>query len=64
MCVYLLFSCPCSGLICNSYSLVFFKLVESREDKQPSDTEVQAAVWEACGDGGALQLLTDLLSMK
>ncbi|KAJ8650143.1 hypothetical protein MRB53_003166 [Persea americana] len=40
------------------------ELVESREDEQPSDTEVQAAVWEACGDAGALQLLVDLLSMK
>nr|AKM76807.1 SET domain-containing protein [Francoa sonchifolia] len=40
------------------------ELVESREEKQPSDAEVRAAVWEACGDSGALQLLVDLLHKK
>lgn len=40
------------------------QLVGSREGRQPSDTEVQAAIWEACGDSGALQLLVDLLNMK
>ncbi|XP_041011339.1 uncharacterized protein LOC121255119 [Juglans microcarpa x Juglans regia] len=33
-------------------------------ERQPSDTEVRAAVWEACGDSGALQLLVDLLQTK
>ncbi|KAK1376907.1 [Fructose-bisphosphate aldolase]-lysine N-methyltransferase [Heracleum sosnowskyi] len=40
------------------------ELVGSREERQPSDTEVQAAIWEVCGDSGALQLLVDLLNMK
>ncbi|XP_058084823.1 uncharacterized protein LOC131232535 isoform X2 [Magnolia sinica] len=40
------------------------ELVGSGEERQPSDTEVRAAVWEACGDSGALQLLVDLLSVK
>uniref|UniRef100_A0A7N0T2I1 SET domain-containing protein n=2 Tax=Kalanchoe fedtschenkoi TaxID=63787 RepID=A0A7N0T2I1_KALFE len=34
------------------------------EEKQPSETEVRTAVWEACGDAGAFQLLVDLLQMK
>nr|AKM76809.1 SET domain-containing protein [Geranium maderense] len=33
-------------------------------ERQPSDTEVRAAVWEACGDSGAMQLLVDLLHVK
>ena len=40
------------------------KLVGSGGERQPSDTEVRAAVWEVCGDSGALQLLVDLLQMK
>ncbi|KAF8379405.1 hypothetical protein HHK36_028840 [Tetracentron sinense] len=40
------------------------EVVGSREERQPSDTEVRAAVWEVCGDSGALQLLVDLLNMK
>ncbi|PHT93487.1 hypothetical protein T459_01369 [Capsicum annuum] len=40
------------------------KLVGSGGERQPTDTEVQAAIWEACGDSGALQLLVDLLNMK
>ncbi|KAJ7951059.1 SET domain-containing protein [Quillaja saponaria] len=40
------------------------ELVGSGGERQPSNTEVQAAVWEACGDCGALQLLVDLLHMK
>jgi hypothetical protein len=40
------------------------KLVESRQGEQPSETEVRMAVWEACGDSGALQLLVDLLNSK
>ena len=40
------------------------KLVGSGGERQPTDTEVQAAVWEACGDSGALQLLVDLLNMR
>ncbi|THG03974.1 hypothetical protein TEA_025123 [Camellia sinensis var. sinensis] len=39
-------------------------LVGSDGEKQPSDGEVRAAIWEACGDSGALQLLVDLLNMK
>ncbi|GKF60875.1 hypothetical protein Tco_0177661, partial [Tanacetum coccineum] len=33
-------------------------------ERQPSDVEVCAAVWEACGDSGALQMLVDLLSTR
>ncbi|KAE7999776.1 hypothetical protein FH972_004174 [Carpinus fangiana] len=40
------------------------ELVGSGGERQPSDTEVHAAVWEACGDSGALQLLVDLLQTK
>ncbi|KAL6004608.1 hypothetical protein ACLOJK_005163 [Asimina triloba] len=40
------------------------ELVGLGEERQPSDTEVRAAVWEACGDSGTLQLLVDLLSAK
>lgn len=42
----------------------FQKLVGSGGERQPSDAEVRAAVWEACGDSGALQLLVDLLHAK
>ncbi|KAK2974763.1 hypothetical protein RJ640_027124 [Escallonia rubra] len=40
------------------------ELVGSEGERQPCDTEVRAAIWEACGDSGALQLLVDLLNMK
>ncbi|KAL9690636.1 hypothetical protein QQ045_011042 [Rhodiola kirilowii] len=34
------------------------------EDRQLLETEVRTAVWEACGDSGAFQLLVDLLQTK
>ncbi|CAB4269855.1 unnamed protein product [Prunus armeniaca] len=40
------------------------ELVRSGGGRQPSDSEVRAAVWEACGDSGALQLLIDLLNVR
>ncbi|XP_076948697.1 fructose-bisphosphate aldolase-lysine N-methyltransferase, chloroplastic-like [Bidens hawaiensis] len=40
------------------------ELVDSEGDRQPSDIEVRAAVWEACGDASALQLLVDLLNTR
>ncbi|KZV57622.1 hypothetical protein F511_03082 [Dorcoceras hygrometricum] len=40
------------------------KLVASREEKQPSEMDVRAATWEACGDSRALQILVDLLNIK
>ncbi|KAA8520567.1 hypothetical protein F0562_014823 [Nyssa sinensis] len=40
------------------------ELVGCGGERQPSETEVRAAIWEACGDSGALQLLVDLLNMK
>ncbi|XP_020538444.1 uncharacterized protein LOC105643059 isoform X2 [Jatropha curcas] len=40
------------------------ELVGSDGERQPTDTEVRAAIWEACGDSGALQLLVDLLQAK
>ncbi|KAK6260767.1 hypothetical protein SCA6_015241 [Theobroma cacao] len=39
-------------------------LVGSEGERQPSETEIRTAVWEACGDSGALQLLVDLLQKK
>lgn len=46
------------------YPLFFSKLVGQVGGRQPSDTEVRAAIWEACGDSGALQLLVDLLNTR
>ncbi|KAK8640438.1 hypothetical protein V6N13_008192 [Hibiscus sabdariffa] len=40
------------------------ELVGPEGERQPSDTEIRTAVWEACGDAGALQLLVDLLQKK
>ncbi|CAL5369443.1 unnamed protein product [Camellia sinensis] len=40
------------------------ELVSSDREKQPSDGEVRAVTWEACGDSGALQLLVDLPNMN
>ncbi|KAJ6344249.1 hypothetical protein OIU76_005882 [Salix suchowensis] len=40
------------------------ELVGSEGVRQPTDTEVKTAAWEACGDSGALQLLFDLLQTK
>ncbi|XP_008232867.1 PREDICTED: uncharacterized protein LOC103331962 isoform X2 [Prunus mume] len=40
------------------------ELVRSGGGRQPSDSEVRAAVWEACGDSRALQLLIDLLNVR
>lgn len=40
------------------------ELVGNEGERQPSETEVRAAVWEACGDSAAFQLLVDLLNMK
>ncbi|KAL7121228.1 hypothetical protein ACP275_02G170100 [Erythranthe tilingii] len=40
------------------------ELVGSGGKTQPSETDVRTAIWEACGDSNALQLLVDLLNMK
>lgn len=40
------------------------ELVGNEGERKPSDAEVRAAVWEVCGDSGALQLLVDLLNTK
>ncbi|XP_076941669.1 uncharacterized protein LOC143611336 [Bidens hawaiensis] len=40
------------------------ELVDSEGDRRPSDIEVRAAVWEACGDASALQFLVDLLNTR
>ncbi|XP_028769031.1 uncharacterized protein LOC114726587 [Neltuma alba] len=40
------------------------ELLGSGEEREPSDTDVQSAVWEVCGDSGAFQLLVDLLRVK
>lgn len=42
----------------------FLQLVGPGGERQPSEIEVRTAIWEACGDSGALQLLVDLLNMK
>ena len=51
----------CQVFITEPFTL---KLVGSEGVRQPTDTEVKTAVWEACGDSGALQLLFDLLQTK
>lgn len=38
--------------------------VGSSEDTEPSDAEIRSAIWEVCGDHGALGLLGDLLRVK
>ncbi|ONK80403.1 uncharacterized protein A4U43_C01F17290 [Asparagus officinalis] len=48
----------------NQVSALLEKLVESDDVREPTDKEVEAAIWEVSGDYGALQLLVDLLSMK
>ncbi|GAB2285440.1 hypothetical protein Dimus_019891 [Dionaea muscipula] len=40
------------------------ELVGCEGERHTSDAEVRAAVWEVCGDSGALQLLVDLLTKK
>ncbi|XP_050237305.1 uncharacterized protein LOC126687004 [Mercurialis annua] len=40
------------------------ELLGSEGERQLTDSEVRAAVWEVCGDSGALQLLVDLLQTK
>ncbi|KAB2021766.1 hypothetical protein ES319_D07G162100v1 [Gossypium barbadense] len=45
-------------------SAMLEELVGSEGERQPSETEIRTAVWEACGDSGALQLLVDLLQKK
>lgn len=40
------------------------ELVGCEGEREPSDADVRAAIWEACGDTGALQLLVDLLNNK
>ncbi|XVF22641.1 hypothetical protein REPUB_Repub12eG0188800 [Reevesia pubescens] len=40
------------------------ELVGCEGEREPSETEIRTAVWEACGDSGALQLLIDLLQKK
>ncbi|CAL0328113.1 unnamed protein product [Lupinus luteus] len=40
------------------------ELVGPDGERQLSDTDVQSAIWEVCGDSGALQLLVDLLRVK
>ncbi|KAL5170334.1 40S ribosomal protein S10-3 [Glycine soja] len=39
-------------------------LAGPERERQLSDTDVQSAVWEVCGDSGALQLLVDLLHVN
>ena len=46
------------------YVHVSMKLAGPERERQLSDTDVQSAVWEVCGDSGALQLLFDLLHVK
>lgn len=44
--------------------MLSIKLAGPERERQPSDTDVQSAIWEVCGDSGALQLLVDLLHVK
>ncbi|KAG0452879.1 hypothetical protein HPP92_025543 [Vanilla planifolia] len=45
------------GFVIDNNPSDFLMLVESRKDRQASEAEVQAAVWESCGDYAALELL-------
>ncbi|KAH9315244.1 hypothetical protein KI387_023871, partial [Taxus chinensis] len=40
------------------------ELSESGCQRQPSEEDIKAAIWEVCGNAGALQLLVDLLTAK
>lgn len=40
------------------------ELVGPEGERQLSDIDVQSAIWEVCGDSGALQVLVDLLHVK
>lgn len=40
------------------------ELSESGYQRQPSEEDIKAAIWEVCGNAGALQLLVDLLTTK
>lgn len=40
------------------------ELVGSDGERQPTESEVRATIWQVCGDSGALQLLVDLLNVK
>ncbi|KAL5058468.1 hypothetical protein RYX36_030072 [Vicia faba] len=40
------------------------ELIGPEGERQLSDTDVQSAIWEVCGDSGALQVLVDLLHVK
>ncbi|KAL1322183.1 hypothetical protein HN51_067114 [Arachis hypogaea] len=40
------------------------ELVGPEGERELSDTDVQAAIWEVCGDSGAFQILVDLLRVK
>ncbi|XP_020219133.1 uncharacterized protein LOC109802257 isoform X1 [Cajanus cajan] len=40
------------------------ELAGPERERQLSDTDVQSAIWEVCGDSGALQVLVDLLRVK
>lgn len=40
------------------------ELSESGYRRQPSEEDIKAAIWEVCGNAGALQLLVDLLTTK
>nr|XP_048321772.1 uncharacterized protein LOC107432673 isoform X3 [Ziziphus jujuba var. spinosa] len=45
-------------------SSLLAELVGPEGEREPSEEEVRAAVWEACGDSGAFQLLVDLLNTR
>ncbi|CAN0864518.1 Ribulose-1,5 bisphosphate carboxylase/oxygenase large subunit N-methyltransferase, chloroplastic [Linum grandiflorum] len=40
------------------------ELVGSDAEREPTASEVRAAIWEVCGDSGAFQLLVDILQTK
>ncbi|XP_057867439.2 uncharacterized protein LOC131074771 isoform X2 [Cryptomeria japonica] len=40
------------------------ELSESGCERQPSEEDIKAAIWEVCGNAGSLQLLVDLLTAK
>ncbi|GAU41333.1 hypothetical protein TSUD_179460 [Trifolium subterraneum] len=66
---YLMVHYPTEAINTISFSeskgqLLEVQLVGPEGERQLSDTDVQSAIWEVCGDSGALQVLVDLLHVK
>lgn len=52
------------ALCCLILDVLVVQLSESGCERQPSEEDIKAAIWEVCGNAGSLQLLVDLLTAK